>query len=268
MNILSNRLRKIDTPLYGLSNQLCGLRGDHCTTRCRGQSFGSSKVNVGFRVPSTYNAILSRTALNQFKVVVFIYNMKMKFPTEHRAREVKGDQVVAQQCYMASCQTKNNETLVVEHLRDKTMVKRGKPAKDLLNIELYPGNKEKMVRIRTGLAEELKLKLVCLIFCLDGGVLIREENNKQKPVYYVSKVLQDVETRYPQIDKMALALITSTRKLRPYFQSLTIPVLTDQPLGKVLQSPEASKRLINWSVELGEFDIKYKPRIAIKAQAL
>ncbi|KAK3021300.1 hypothetical protein RJ639_046871 [Escallonia herrerae] len=56
--------------------------------------------------------------------------------------------------------------------------------------------------------------------------------------------------------------------MRPYFQSHTIVVLTDQPLGKVLQSPDASGRLVNWSVELGEFDIKYKPCTAIKAQAL
>ncbi|KAK3002251.1 hypothetical protein RJ639_020450 [Escallonia herrerae] len=42
----------------------------------------------------------------------------------------------------------------------------------------------------------------------------------------------------------------------------------DQPLRKVLLSPEASERLVNWSVELGEFDLQYKPRTAIKAQAL
>ncbi|KAK3037883.1 hypothetical protein RJ639_032113 [Escallonia herrerae] len=37
---------------------------------------------------------------------------------------------------------------------------------------------------------------------------------------------------------------------------------------KALLSPEASRRLVNWSVELGEFDIQYKPRTTIKAQAL
>ncbi|KAK3037084.1 hypothetical protein RJ639_029926 [Escallonia herrerae] len=99
-------------------------------------------------------------------------------------------------------------------------------------------------------------------------VLVREEDGVQKSIYYVSKVLQDVETRYPKIDKIALALIISVRRLRSYFQSHTIVVLTDQPLRKVLLSPEASGRLVNWSVELGEFDIQYKPRTAIKAQAL
>ncbi|KAK3041133.1 hypothetical protein RJ639_027585 [Escallonia herrerae] len=99
-------------------------------------------------------------------------------------------------------------------------------------------------------------------------VLMREEDGVQKPIYYISKVLQDVETRYLKIDKIALALIISARRLQPYFQSHTIIVLTDQPLRKVLLSPEASGRLVNWSVELGEFDIEYKPRTTTKAQAL
>ncbi|KAK3029110.1 hypothetical protein RJ639_039254 [Escallonia herrerae] len=213
---------------------------------------------------------------------------------------------------MASCRTKSNETFVIEDLRGETKVESEKAVEDLSDIELYPGNEEKTVRIGTGLADDLKLKLVNLLqsyldiftwttsdmpginpeylvsppllimpisgedlfLCLSvsevavSSVLIREEKGKQKPVYYVNKVPQDVETRYPRIDKMALALITSARKLRPYLQSHTIVILTDQPLGKVLQSPEASGRLVNWSVELGEFDIRYKPRVIIKAQAL
>ncbi|KAK2998181.1 hypothetical protein RJ639_023719, partial [Escallonia herrerae] len=101
-----------------------------------------------------------------------------------------------------------------------------------------------------------------------SAVLVSEDDGLQKPIYYVSKVLQDVETRYLKIDKVALALIISARRLRPYFQSHTIVILTDQPLRKVLLSPEASGRLVNWFVELGEFDVQYKPRTAIKAQAL
>ena len=61
-------------------------------------------------------------------------------------------------------------------------------------------------------------------------------------------------------------MITTSRKLRPYFQAHTIEVLTDQLLRNVIHSPRASGRLIKWAIELGEFDIKYKPRLAIKSQ--
>jgi hypothetical protein len=63
-------------------------------------------------------------------------------------------------------------------------------------------------------------------------------------VQYVSKSLQDAETRYPKIEKLALALVISARKLRPYFQAHTIIVLTNLPLKQVLQKPETSGRLI------------------------
>nr|XP_017227761.1 PREDICTED: uncharacterized protein LOC108203368 [Daucus carota subsp. sativus] len=101
-----------------------------------------------------------------------------------------------------------------------------------------------------------------------SAVLVREELKIQKPVYYVSKVLHGAELNYSVIEKFALAMITASRKLRPYFQSHKIEVLTDQPLRNVIYSPKASGRLIKWAIELGEFDIRYKPRTAIKAQAL
>ncbi|KAG5548861.1 hypothetical protein RHGRI_014275 [Rhododendron griersonianum] len=63
-------------------------------------------------------------------------------------------------------------------------------------------------------------------------------------------------------------MIIAARRLRPYFQAHSIKVLTYQPLRRILHCPESSGRLIQWSIELGEFDIEYKPRIAIKAQVL
>ncbi|GKV03742.1 hypothetical protein SLEP1_g15991 [Rubroshorea leprosula] len=74
--------------------------------------------------------------------------------------------------------------------------------------------------------------------------------------------------RYPIAEKAALAVITSARKLRPYFQSHPIIILTDQPLRQILQKPECSGRLIKWAVELGEFEITFQQRSAIRAQAL
>ncbi|KAK2997575.1 hypothetical protein RJ639_025731 [Escallonia herrerae] len=180
-------------------------------------------------------------------------------------------------------------------------MQRGEPVEDLVSIEVNPGEENKIVRIGSNLKEDTKLELtddcqksfeelktylssppllskplpeedlflyLSITEVAASTVLVREEDGLQKPIYYVSKVLQDVKTKYPKIDKIALALIISARRLRPYFQSHTIVVLTDQPLKKVLLSPKASGRLVNWSVELGEFDVQYKPRTAIKAQAI
>ncbi|KAK3015437.1 hypothetical protein RJ639_007769 [Escallonia herrerae] len=209
------------------------------------------------KVPSAYTGILGRPALNRLQAMVSTYHLKMKFPTEQGVREVKGDQTTARQCYMASCRSKNNEALIIKDLREDTKMQRGKSVEELFSAPAF----------ETTPGKDLFLYLSVIEVAV-STVLVREEDGVQKPIYYLSKVLQDVETRYPKIDRIALALIISARRLRPYFQSHTIVVLTDQPLRKVLLSPEASGRLINWSVELGDFDIQYKPRTIIKSQAL
>ena len=70
------------------------------------------------------------------------------------------------------------------------------------------------------------------------------------------------------MEKLAFALVTVARKLRPYFQAHSVIVLTNHPLRKVMNKPNAVGRLIQWSIELSKFDIDYRPRTAIKAQAL
>ena len=101
-----------------------------------------------------------------------------------------------------------------------------------------------------------------------GAVLIQEEGGLQQPIYYVSQVLKDAETRYPSVEKFAYALVVASRKLRLYFQGRDIKVITNQPLRKILHKPDLSGRLLNWAVELSQFNIEYEPRKAIKAQAL
>ena len=41
------------------------------------------------------------------------------------------------------------------------------------------------------------------------------------------------------MEKLAFALVTAARKLKPYFQAYTIMVLTDKPLKRFRNNPEA-----------------------------
>ncbi|XP_057450727.1 uncharacterized protein LOC130742637 [Lotus japonicus] len=61
-------------------------------------------------------------------------------------------------------------------------------------------------------------------------VLLQEEGKKQKIIYFVSHTLQGAELRYQKIEKAALAILKTARRLRPYFQSFSIRVKTDVPL--------------------------------------
>ncbi|XP_021757974.1 uncharacterized protein LOC110723010 [Chenopodium quinoa] len=67
---------------------------------------------------------------------------------------------------------------------------------------------------------------------------------------------------------MALAMVVAARKLRPYFDAHPIDVLMNYPLEKSLHKMDTSGRLLKWVVELSEYEIHYKPRVSIKAQAL
>jgi hypothetical protein len=57
-------------------------------------------------------------------------------------------------------------------------------------------------------------------------------------------------------------------KAKLYFQVHAMRVLTEYPMKKVLQKPDLSGKLVNWAIELGQFDIEFHPRTSIKGQAL
>ena len=70
------------------------------------------------------------------------------------------------------------------------------------------------------------------------------------------------------MEKITFALIVASWKLRPYFQAIPIKVMTNQSIKKQMNKPEATGLRIQWAIQLSQFDIKYKPRVAINSQAL
>ena len=74
----------------------------------------------------------------------------------------------------------------------------------------------------------------------------------------MKKYLLDVETHYPEMDKLALALVMDFRKLRPYFHALFVEGLTNYLLHQALQKPKALVRLLKWVIKLSQIEIFYK----------
>ena len=91
--------------------------------------------------------------------------------------------------------------------------------------------------------EDLFLYLVVFVTAVSAA-LIREENQVQLSMYYVSQAFQGAEAQYPRIEKITFALIVASRKLRPYFQANPIIVMTDQPIKKARNKLEVAGRMV------------------------
>ena len=64
------------------------------------------------------------------------------------------------------------------------------------------------------------------------------------------------------------AILIVKRKLRHYFESHPMTVVTSFPLGEVVQNQDAMGRIIKWALELMGQGISYASRMAIKSQVL
>jgi hypothetical protein len=70
------------------------------------------------------------------------------------------------------------------------------------------------------------------------------------------------------IQKILYGILITSRKLRHYFDAYNILVFSDFPLVDILHNRDATGRISKWAVELGVLTLDFKPRIAIKSQAL
>jgi hypothetical protein len=118
--------------------------------------------------------------------------------------------------------------------------------------------------------EQLLLYLAATTHVVSTSIIVERQEDGHadpvhRPVYFVSEVLSESKARYQSVQKLLYAVLITSRKLRHYFQEYSISVVTDYPIGDILQNQDATGGISKWAVELDALTIDFKPRIAIKS---
>uniref|UniRef100_A0A2N9FYJ3 Retrotransposon gag domain-containing protein n=1 Tax=Fagus sylvatica TaxID=28930 RepID=A0A2N9FYJ3_FAGSY len=159
MRLDKDKLRPMDAPLVGFTgDKVCpvGIVTLPITVGTHPKTVSKTVDFLVVNCPSAYNAIIGRPTLNRLRAVTSTYHLLLKFPTEHGIGEVRGDQIAARECYLASLGSGGqNQTMSIEE--QKTLVK---PSGELDTIELEDGRPERTTKVGADLPPEMKESLV------------------------------------------------------------------------------------------------------------
>nr|XP_023917426.1 uncharacterized protein LOC112028970 [Quercus suber] len=150
------RLCPFDSPLVSFSGDRVYPKGIVTLAVTVGANPRQLTRHMDFLVvdcPSSYNVIIGRPALNKWKASTSTYCLKVKFPTENGIGEVKGDQILARECYQAVFAAKENHTWTIEEKEEPK-------TEALETVELIEGEAAKTTRIGTTLRPEMRAKLI------------------------------------------------------------------------------------------------------------
>ena len=148
-------LRPFESPLVSFSGDRFYPRGIVTLTVIVGTQPRQLTRQLDFLVvdrPSSYNVIIGRPTLNKWKAATSTYCLKVKFPTDNGVGEVRGDQILARECYQTILATRENHTWMIGEEENKVEA--------LEIVALVEDGTAKTTRIGTTLSFEMRTRLI------------------------------------------------------------------------------------------------------------
>ncbi|KAL0291992.1 UNVERIFIED_CONTAM: hypothetical protein Scaly_2610400 [Sesamum calycinum] len=138
-------------------------------------------------------------------------------------------------------------------------------------VELKEGKVNKHIEV--GFIREVKypMWISSILPERSVGILLarRNDEGKKNALYYLSRTMTPNELKYSPIEKLCLTLIFSIQKLKHYFQSHSIHLVSKaNPLKYVMAKLVLLDRLARWYLQMQQFEITYVPQKAVKGQVL
>ncbi|KAK2362505.1 hypothetical protein QL285_087565 [Trifolium repens] len=116
-------------------------------------------------------------------------------------------------------------------------------------------------------SKEMKLYISASDTTIGSMLAQEDENGVEKAIYYLSRVLNDAETRYSVIEKLCLCLYFSCTKLKHYIKPVDVFVYSHFDIIKhMLLKPILHSRIGKWALALTKYSLTYKPLRAVKGQ--
>ena len=156
MKVNPSRLHPFESPFNSFSENKVYLKGIVTLTVTVSTYPQQIMKQLNFLVvdcPSSYNIIIGRPTLNRWKAATSTYCLKVKFPTKNEVGVIKGDQVLACECYQAILVSKENHTWIIEERNPKMI-------EALETVELVGGEPRKVTNVGANLSPDMKKGIV------------------------------------------------------------------------------------------------------------
>ncbi|VFQ62952.1 unnamed protein product [Cuscuta campestris] len=274
-----SQLEPLQTPLSGFTGATIEAEGTITLPVELGT--GSKVVSKRMKfvvvdIHCVHNAILRRPGINQVRAIISMTHLCMKFYTPHGIGEERGDRKNARSCNLEAVK---KMTCLFERIKViSQQVEKGEekqrlePDSSTEEVQIDSAIPERVVRIGTGLPIEQKDAIIQVltrynslfawsvvdmpgidrsVICHHLSVMEGSHPVRQKKRYLASERREFVK-----------------KEVKDLLGAHPIVVLTDQPLGMVMRNSTSSGRIIKWAMMLTQFNIEYRPRTAIKGQAV
>ena len=166
MGIGREKMEPVNAHLLGFSEEKVLPLGSVQLVLTLGDPPCQATTTIKFLImdaPSAYNMLLGRPSLNAIRVIPSVYHMVIKFPTENGVGMVRGDQLVARECYLTSMKQKAVDSIHMDELdmRDELNT-RSMPSEELEPVQL-DDQLEHLAYIGSKLVKDVKDLLICFL---------------------------------------------------------------------------------------------------------